>query len=231
MKSRDSYELFEVFKPGYMDGATFFEKFRYWFKEVYWYHFKFHTLGAILLIVFVFALAGDIVSREYNDLDFILGGSVFAESEQMEELSDYMGGFIKEDGTAKVGRQMLCTSSSIGTGDTALALDEFAATNINKITVSFADDEILLFLLDKKYTDWYNAQGAFEPLSTFGIESENECFVRVDNTEIIKKLGIRNESGIYAAIKVITPSRSEKKRIAQKYENAGLALRGMLGQN
>ncbi len=231
MKSRDSYELFEVFKPGYMDGATFFEKFRYWFKEVYWYHFKFHTLGVILLVVFLVALVGDIASREYNDLDFVVGGAVFAESEKMKELSDYLGGFVKEDGTAKVGWQMLCTSSAMGTGDPALALDEFAASSINKITVSFADDEILLFLLDKKYTDWYNNEGAFEPLSTFGIESENECFVRIDDTEIIKKLGIKSDGGIYAAIKIITPSRSENERIAQKYENAGLALRGMLGAN
>ena len=211
-----------------MDGATFFEKFRYWFKAVYWYHFKYHTLGAILAIVALVTIIGDIAGREYNDLDFILGGAVFADITQMQELSDYLGSFIKEDGTAKVGRQMLCTTSSMGTGDTALVFDEYTAASIEKIKISFADDEILLFLLDKKYADWYSREGAFEPLSTFGIEGDSEYVVRVDDSEIIKRLGIQSDNGIYAAIKVITESRQKKERIVQKYNNAALALSGMV---
>ncbi len=228
MKSRDSYELFEVFKPGYMDGASFFEKFRYWFKSVYWYHFKYHTLGAILLIFALITLIGDLTSREYNDLDFILGGAVYAETEQMQELSDYFGSFIKEDDTAKIGRQMLCTTSAMGTGTSAHAFDEFAAASLQKIQVSFADDEILLFLLDEQYTDWYRKEGAFEPLSTFGIEGDDEYAVRIDDNEMIKKIGIKSDGEIYAAIKIMTESREKNERLMQKYENAALVLKGLV---
>ncbi len=228
MKSRDSYELFEVFKPGYMDGATFFQKFCYWFKSVYWYHFKYHTLGAILLIVALITLIGDVAGREYNDLDYILGGAVYAETEQMDELSAYLGSFIKEDGTARVGGQMLCTTSAMGTGTPALAFDEYAAASIQKIQISFADDEVLLFILDKEYADWYRKEGAFEPLSTFGIESDDGYLVRIDDAKIIKKLGIESDGGVYIGIKVKTEQREKKERIAKKYENAALALSGLI---
>ncbi len=229
MKSRDSYDVFEVFKPGHMEGASFFQKFAYWFKNVFVPHFGLFTIIGIIIVVLLFTLVKDIVTSEHNDLDFILGGAVYADTEQMNALADYLGSFIeKEDGKeVLVGKQMLCTGSIFGSGDAALAFDEYAAASIDKITVSFADDEILLFLLDKKYAEWYKKEGAFEKLSTFGIESEDEYLVRIEDSEIIKELGIESNE-LYGAIKVITDGRRKKARIMEKYENAAAALLGII---
>ncbi|MBE6965741.1 MAG: hypothetical protein E7441_06880 [Ruminococcaceae bacterium] len=236
--SRDSRDVFAVFKPGsFMEDASFWEKLKYWFSNVYWFHFRTATFIVILAVVMGCMIISDITNREYNDLDYILGGAVFANIEQMGQLSGYLGSFIEvpdenpdDEVTpqAEVGHQMLCTESVMGTGDQALAVDEYNAASIDKISVSMADDEILLFLFDKRYAEWYAKEGAFEPLSSFGLGGENEYFVRVDNLPRIEEIGIIHRDGIYAAIKIKTPSRMEKERIAEKYEKAAAVLFGIL---
>ena len=240
-KSRDSRDVFAVFKPdSFMSNASFFEKLGYWFKNVYWYHFRTATFITIAVVILACTLISDILNREYNDLDYILAGSVFANTEQMGKLSDYLGSFIpvedddpsdEEIPTAMVGHQMLSTESVMGAGDQALAIDEYNAASIDKISVSMADDEILLFLFDRRYAEWYEKQGAFEPLSEFGIESENGYYVRVSEVPFIKELGIMHKDGIYAAIKVKNTTRAEDERILKKYDNAALALSGLLADN
>ncbi|MBQ9985442.1 MAG: hypothetical protein IJP38_03950 [Oscillospiraceae bacterium] len=237
-KSRDSRDVFAVFKPGsFMGDASFWEKLKYWFKNVYWFHFRWLTLGVIVAIVLACMLISDVTNREYNDLDYILAGSVFADVEQMREFSDYLGGFIEvvdedpDDGEVqkpKVGHQMLSVESIMGSGDQALAVDEYSAASRDKISVSMANDEVLLFFFDRRYAEWYAKEGAFEPLSGFGIESENEYYVRVDELPIIEKIGINHRDGIYAAIKVKTEPRMKNERIAKKYETAGIVLSGLL---
>ena len=230
-KGKDSYDVFEVFKErSFMDGASFGKKLAYWLKNVYWYHFKIPTFALILVIITAAALIHDVTGTKRNDLDFILGGAVYADTEQMSALSDYLADAISAPAgdKASVGRQMLCTEAVSGITSQKIDYDEYAAASIDKISVSFADDEILLFLLDKKYTDWYNEQGAFEPLSEFGIESENTCFVDISDSEIIKKLGIKSKDGIYASIKMINASRRKDERIMKKYENAAAALRALM---
>ncbi|MBQ2840709.1 MAG: hypothetical protein II996_03890 [Oscillospiraceae bacterium] len=240
-KSRDFRDVFAVFKPGsFMGDASFWEKLKYWFKNVYWYHFRTATFIAVAVVVLACMLISDILNREYNDLDYILAGSVFANTEQMGKLSDHLGSFIpiededpsdEEIPTAKVGHQMLSTESVMGSGDQALAIDEYNAASIDKISVSMADDEILLFFFDRRYAEWYAKQGAFEPLSEFGIQSENTYYVSVSETPFMKELGIMHKDGIYAAIKVKNSTRAEDERILKKYDNAALALSGLLTDN
>ncbi len=233
--SRDYREVFAVFKKGsFMENATFFEKLIYWFKNVYWFHFKYATLGVILAAIFAVTLVSDVFFKEYNDLDFILAGSVFADSAEMQELAEDISVFVspeKPDTPTKIGRQILSTRSTVGTGDQALLFDEITSANIDKIAVSMADDEILLFFFDKRYAEWYAKEGAFEPLSSFGIESENEFFVRVDTLPFWKDYNIVHDNGIYAGIKIKTEQRLKKERIVRKYENAANVIRGMLAAN
>ena len=233
IKGKDSRKVFEVFQKGsFMEGATFWEKLKWWFKNVYWFHFKLATFVVIGVVILSIVLITDLVTRKYNDIDYILAGAVFADTEQMGELSNHLAGFIDEDPnddkTPAIGHQMLTTESIMGSGDQALVMDEYNSASIQKIGVCMADDEILLFFFDRQYAEWYAKDGAFEPLSEFGIESENGYYVRVDGLPIFKELGIVHNDGIYAGIKVKTDERMKVERIAAKYEKAGRALASLL---
>ncbi|MBQ6845939.1 MAG: hypothetical protein IJO61_02295 [Oscillospiraceae bacterium] len=225
--SRDNREVFAVFKKGGpMEGATFGEKFSWWMKNVFVPHLAFKTVMVIIVAILAVWLISDIISDDTNELDYILGGSMFADTEQMNGLSAYMKDVLgeRDNKEFKVGHQMLCTRSSDSAADNTMSADDFATANSQKIEITLADDEILLYFLDKKYAESFAGMGAFLKLSEIGIESENEYYVRVDETRIFKELGISDKDGIYAAIKMKNKARSEDERILAKYERAGKVL-------
>ncbi|NLG52585.1 MAG: hypothetical protein GX541_01210 [Clostridiales bacterium] len=230
MKSSDSFDLFEVFKPGYMDGATFRQKFFYWFRNVYWYHYKKQTLLAIFGLILLCVFIGDIVYREKYDLCLIVGGDTMVESEALSKLSEELKTVIPDadgDGKINIKYQMLYTGLLRDKPEEGQVFDEMLGAAVQKIQLSFADDDTLLFILDKSFADWYAAEGAFEPLSGMDIASENEYCVRADEKELFKKLGIKNPGGWYAGIKVKNESRAKNPKILKKYEAAEAALKAI----
>ncbi len=224
--SRDNRDVFAVFKKdGPMEGSSFGEKFSWWMRNVFLPHLAFKTFMVIIAAILVTMLVIEIVTDDRNDFDYIVGGRIFATTEQMNALSEYMNGVLAEDGEElKIGRQMLCTENMESAVNKNTFPDEYAVANRQKIEITFADDEILLFFLDRGYMEAWAADGAFLKLSEFGIESENEYFVRVDESPIFKEIGMYHDGGIYAAIKMKNKTRLEDERILEKYEKAGKVL-------
>lgn len=231
-KSKDSREIFAVFRKGsFMEGATFAEKLRYWIKNVYLYHLAVPTVITVIAVILATTLISDIINQEDNDIDYVLGGDIFMAADEVDALSDYLETFIAEDFSEDeepiAEGQLLCTTNLSGI-ENAEAVDEYSAASMQKITVSMADDDVLLFFFDKKYAEWYAKKGGFEPLSEFGIDSENEYYIRVDTLPSMAQFEFEARDGLYAAIKVKRDFRTKKERIAQKYEFAGRALHGLV---
>ncbi|MEG2378196.1 MAG: hypothetical protein RSC43_07575 [Clostridia bacterium] len=224
MKNKDTFELFEVFKPGYMD-APFMKKFAFWFKNVFWYHFKFQTLLVLFGLILVAIFVGDMVNRIDNDADFIMAGNTMATSEQMTALSDDFKALtpdINEDGKITVGYQMLSTSPDEGYEKIAQAME-------TKLGVVMADDRYLLFVLDKAHMEALAAQGAFEPLTTFGIASNNRFCVPVSDSAALKNANIpAAPGGWYAGIKVITDDRKKNENTMKKYDVAAELMKKLM---
>lgn len=232
-KGRDSRDVFAVFKKdSFMKDATFGKKLAYWFKNIYWCYFALPTVGIIAAALIVGGIAYDITHPEYNDIDFVVAGSLLADKEQMDMISDRMKAFIDpydDENGPKIGYQSLCTRSIVDQAIGKDAIDDGTRANIEKITLTMTDDDVLLFFFDKKYIEWYADDGAFEPLENFGIESEDEYFVRVDETPFFKDIGISHYDGIYAGIKVRRgPRLKDNERMNGKYINAANVLSGIL---
>lgn len=218
MKNKDTFELFEIFKPGVMDDMPFFKKLGYWFKNVYWYHYKMHTLIAAFAMIILAIFICDIVNRVDNDFDFIFVGESSIESQKMAELSEYFSAHIpdiNDDGKITVGYQMLYTGQE---GQ----YDELSVANQKKLAISFADDRYVLFIMDKDHMENFAAQGAFEPLKSFDIESENKFCVPVSQSTVFKKIGIssKDDDIWYIGLKVITKERAEDAQTMKKYHAA-----------
>ncbi len=230
-KSRDSRDIFAVFKKdSFMKDATFGKKLAYWFKNIYLCYLALPTVAIIAAVVLLGSIIYDVSHPEYNDLNYIVAGQLVADNIQMELLTEKMSAFLEpEDGEEdpKIGWQMLSTRSVLDFNDATQEIDGGSHANREKISVTMADDDVLLFFFDKTYIEYYAADGAFEPLANFGIESENEYFVRVDNTEFFKDITIHNNDGIYAGIKVRSGPRL-KESMDKKYENAVRVLAGII---
>jgi len=239
MKSNDNNSLFEVFKPGVRDDLSFGAKLWYWFTNVYWYHFRTITLVALFGIIMLVILIGDIVNRPNDDIGVIVAGDTYVSLEQERGILEYLRNCVddvNDDGEITVAHQTLCTSAvdSDLEGDdlkNAEQYDEFVEASKNKLMISFADDQFLLYIMDESHMEAYSSDGAMEPLENFGIKSENGYYIPVGNSELFKSIGINEDpENIWCiGIKVKADSRDNNK-ILPKYEQAAKALRSIVGQ-
>lgn len=240
MKNRDTYELFEIFKPGVRDDLSFPRKLGYWFKNVYWYHFKVITLVALFAIILLIIFIGDMMNKPNDDLGVILCGEAFLSFEQEEQVANKIKEVIEDvngDGEITIAFQSLTSASadteaSEASKDAAAPYDQFIVANEQKLTLSFADDQFILYILDQIHMDPFVADGAMEPMETFGIESENPYCIPLADSTWFQELGIQSmpENGWYAGIKMINDSRGKDEKIQAKYENAARVLRILAGQ-
>ncbi len=214
MKGKDQYGLFEVFRPGYMEGS-FWYKFKYWFRAVFWCHFRYHALFAIVASAMLVWLVSDLVTDHYHDLDYVVAGEQLVLSEQLQELNGYFSETLSDvdgDGEVSIGQQMLCTYDD-GSSDTAYV-------NGQKLSVTFADDQIVLYIMDRDLMEFYASEGALAPLSDFGIVSDGNYYVRVDESKLFRDSKIPSGDGWYMALKVVNRERAKDEKIQKKYNEA-----------
>ncbi|MBE6915915.1 MAG: hypothetical protein E7471_04700 [Ruminococcaceae bacterium] len=214
MKGKDQYGLFEVFRPGYMEGS-FFYKFTYWFKMVFWCHFRYHALFILIASVMLVWLVCDLFTDNYHDLDYVVAGEQLVLSEQLEELNGHLLETLDDvdgDGKVTIGQQMLCTYDD-GSTDTAYV-------NGQKLGVTFADDNIVLYIMDQDLMEFYASDGALAPLADFGIVSDSTYYVRVDANKLFRESKIPSGNGWYMALKVVNKERAKDEKIQTKYREA-----------
>ena len=217
MKANDNQSLFEVFKPGVLEGYTFWQKFVYWFKNVYWYHFRNQTLLAIFAIILISVFIGDMINRIDYDLKYIVSGDVTITDEQMQAIDDYIVSLVPDvNGNEKVevGYQVLSTDGTENYDQVAVLADQ-------KLSVTFADDDILLYIIDGTHMETYATDGAFEPLESYGIESDPRFCVDITDCKLFKQIDMPTPSGgWYIGAKVINEMRAQDEEIMRKYQVA-----------
>lgn len=217
MRGKDNHKLFEIFQPGVMDELSFGQKLVYWFKNVYWYNFKIHTLIGLFVIIMLTILICDMTNRVNNDLDFILAGNTTVSNEQMESITKQFSTLVPDingDDKITVGYQMLSTDMGDGYNELAVAAEQ-------KLTVSFADDRFLLFILDAEHMENLVAQGAFEPLESFDIQADDKYCINISESELFQTLDIPEvDGGWYIGIKVINEARANDPETMKKYHAA-----------
>lgn len=214
MKGKDQYGLFEVFRPGYMEGS-FFHKFKYWFRAVFWCHFRYHALFCIVAAVFLVWLVCDLTKSNYHDLDYVVAGDQLVLTEQLQELNQHFLETLDDvdgDGKVTIGQQMLCTYDD-GSSDMAYMSGQ-------KLSVTFADDQIVLYIMDQELMEFFAAEGALAPLAEFGIVSDSKYYVRVDENRAFRESHIPPGDGWYMALKMVNVDRSKNEGVRQKYQEA-----------
>ena len=145
----------------------------------------------------------------------MVSGEQLVLSEQLEELNTQILETLDDvngDGEVTVGQQMLCIYDD-GSSDTAYV-------NGQKLSVTFADDNIVLYIMDQDLMEFYAADGALAPLSDFGIVSDSKYYVRVCENKLFRESKIPSGNGWYAALKVVNHEREKNEKVQKKYREA-----------
>lgn len=79
------------------------ERFKYWFKNVYWYHYRTHTVVTAFVIVLVVSLLVSVLRNKDPDIEFIIVSTEPIVTEQAIELASGFDGIIGDiNGDGKV---------------------------------------------------------------------------------------------------------------------------------
>ncbi|MBR5479990.1 MAG: hypothetical protein IKU84_07410 [Clostridia bacterium] len=225
MKKNDNRGLFDVFKDEEYAHLSFWEKLKYWFKNVYWCNYKGLTFWALFGIVCLGVFIGDVINQPNHDLDYVIAADVVLSVEQLDGIQNYITEHISDangDGKVSAAYQFLPVTSEETYDQVSIVAEE-------KLFISLADDRVLMYITDASHMESMANDGAFEKLSTFGIESDMLYCIDLTNSELFKNLQIPSaEGGWFMGVKVIDGERVGNEEIARKYEAVGNLLKSFL---
>ena len=120
---------------------TFSEK-----AQNYWFHFKWHTIGIIFLVVVMTVLIAQCMGREKYDYEAVLfayNGCFDAQAEKIEEYLEKYGTDVNGDGEVNIG----ITNCTFTEGNDA----QYQNTMMTKIqTQLIANKSAFIYIVDKK---------------------------------------------------------------------------------
>ncbi len=146
-------------------------KFRDWFENVFWYHYKWWFLiGVFVVAVIVFITVESATMTDY-DMTIVFGQSGNVTEEDVADILDTVGdavGDLNGDGEVHIG------FISVPLGDTDTDTSSAAssgATMRDRMLLYMSDESYVLYFLEDAYSASYIALGYFEDdLSGYGID-------------------------------------------------------------
>ena len=160
--------------------------FKYWFKNVFWFHYgKFAIIGVIALVVVIW-LTVDALKKEEYDLNVAIiteDGLAQSDTKKLGELLGDAAGDVNGDG------KTLVNIMTVNLGDT-----QNLETSQYQMLLYMTLPEYTIFMMNDHYSAIYGQKdGTFQPLADYGIETDDEIPTRIDlsNKAILKQMGAR----------------------------------------
>lgn len=167
-----------------MDKKQDFD-FRYWFKNVFWFHYGKLSIALLIALIIAVWLTIDASKKEDYDLNMVIalaGGIAQSDTERLNALVSEAVGDVNGDGKTLVNIQTVDLSDGSALQD-----------NLTRTLLYMSLPEYTLFIMDERYSDIYCAKddGTFQPLADYGIDTEDETGMRVDLSDrlILHNLG------------------------------------------
>lgn len=159
-------------------------KFRHWFQNVFWYHYKWHVLIGGLALFLAIAFLHDVLTNVEPDFQLIIASENALADEQMSEINQTVqaaAGDLNGDGKTLSYAVVINLDESSQMG--------YASTM--KLSTLLSDDSIVLYIMDQATADNYRPKGLFEPLENLGLTGTDgdEYYIRVDALPVFSRAG------------------------------------------
>ena len=158
--------------------------FRYWFTNIFWYHYGKIALLALVLLITVVWLTVDALHKEKYDLNMCIaanGPVTEAGAEELRAALEKVVGDVNRDGKVILNIQTI-----------DLADAENLEGNHNRLLLYLALPEFTLFILDEDRSTLYcGKEDTFQTLANYGIATEDPTGLRiyVGDKPLLKNLG------------------------------------------
>lgn len=158
--------------------------FRYWFTNVFWYHYGKIAIVVLILVVIAVWLTVDALHKEEYDLNLVVaanGAVSEAGADELRAALEKTVGDVNGDGKSLINIQTI-----------DLADPENLEGNQYRLLLYLSLPEYPLFLLDEdRSTLFCGKEDTFQPLADYGVTTEDPTGLRiyVGDKPLMKNLG------------------------------------------
>lgn len=157
-----------------------FQRFKDWFTNVFWYHYKWwFLLGVFLVCLIIFVTVESVMAEDY-DMTVVFGQSGEITEQQAQAVLDAIApavGDLNGDG------RVLLNYVSVNLVDSTLEGGGYEGSYENsqsRMLLYLSESDYVLFFLDSTYSTYYTGLEYFEDkLADYGIETDPEDPYRV----------------------------------------------------
>lgn len=160
--------------------------FKYWFRNVFWYHYGKLSIAIVIGVIIAVWLTVDALKKEEYDLNVAIimeDGIAQSDTKKLADLLGDAAGDVNGDG------KTLVNIMTVNLGD-----KQNLETSQYQMLLYMSLPEYTIFIMNERYSRLYGEKdGTFQPLEDYGIETEDEVPTRIDLSEraILKELGER----------------------------------------
>lgn len=186
-----------------------------WF-ENYWYYYKIHTIAGIFILILLVYSIVECANKVNPDATVSYIGALYFGEEFSADFEQKLSDCIDDidgDGIKKIIFNSLTLSDDVKS-ELDIAMQQ-------KVQLEIAVGETYLYFMDKKYFDIYNEQGIFLDISEHvGEEGEPVYGIKAGKSPILHDLGIKEDTDVYVALRVMTAGDEKKAYKAASHANA-----------
>ncbi len=190
------------------------KKFKHWFVNVYWYHYKLHTLGGLFgaLILGIMIYSG--VTRVTPDVFLTLASAEPVAFTQSDMITDYLA--------EKDGGEMVFASNALQLSEAS----DPAMASWEQLHIALIDEERTLFIVGESMREFFSdLTDSFMSAEEMELpaDAENPCMVPLTGAPILADVGLVEEA-VFGLVK----RPPENPEDAERFENAIQCLRWVL---
>lgn len=202
-------------------------KFKYWFVNVFWYHYKWYPIIALAVIAILYALLSDTFKGVSADYQVLLTSRYYVAEEQVSEIQEVMGQVVGDrNGDGRTYVPFIIMNLTSG---------EVEYNNRMKLTANMATDDAVLYIFDENTADNFLEDGLFEPLENLGFTGTDGSpyLLRVDQLPLFDRAGFsmfadRFDMKYYACFKKMPENIQENPELQEKYDLGKQVLTALL---
>jgi len=142
-----------------------FARFRIWFDDIFWYHYKWHFIISIVLLAIIGFFILDTLGRTTYDFQYTVISNSYVDSEALGELNTLASAALRDAGSG-------APVTTFGYGLHVGADSELGMAALTRLAVLFLDDDMMFFIFDGSVLDaFFNDPDSFVDLGEFGFDT------------------------------------------------------------
>jgi len=167
-----------------------------WFQQ-YWYYYKTPVLVATVFIAAAAILIFDLATQKKPDMCFTIVSNSVVTEDQVLELATHITDYVVD--ANEDGEEMI---SPIAVNLVENPVDDAELAAYSQVLTYLLDEKYVAFIVDEFAYDYMMLDNALQKMSHFGLETEEEYRIKLNDTAFMKDTELNKTGPYYLVFKI-----------------------------